>query len=436
MKHEHPPISAVGTVGDAVAEETGRPKAHAPVKAGRAIVLFSVVAVAVAITGVFDRRHDEERLARWTDEQAIPTVALVSPKRGAVAREVVLPGDVAAFYNAAIHGQTSGYVREWRKDIGAKVRQGDILAVVDTPELDQRISVAENELVKAKANQQLAHVTAQRWSSLRNSAAVSQQAVDEKVSDANAKDAEVQAAQANLDRLKALKGFANIVAPFDGVVTARNIDIGSLVKADSNDSADLFTVADIHQMRVYVRAPESYAAELKNGMKATLRLPEYPDRTFEATIETTSHAIDKKSRSLLVELYADNKDGALAPGAFARVHFQIPPDPSAVTLPADAMLFRDNGVEVATVGLDNRIVMKKVRIARDFGSEVEIAGGLSVDERVVANPPESIADGEEVRIADASGGQAIAPEGQQGARRNGGAAKSDEMVQTERGRGE
>ena len=189
-------------------------------------------------------------------------------------------------------------------------------------------------------------------------------------------------------------------------------------------------------MRVYVRAPESYAAELKNGMKATLRLPEYPDRTFEATIETTSHAIDKKSRSLLVELYADNKDGALAPGAFARVHFQIPPDPSAVTLPADAMLFRDNGVEVATVGLDNRIVMKKVRIARDFGSEVEIAGGLSVDERVVANPPESIADGEEVRIADASGGQAIAPEGQQGARRNGGAAKSDEMVQTERGRGE
>ena len=166
MKHEHPPISAVGAVGDAVAEETGRSKAHAPVKAGRAIVLFSVVAVAVAITGVFDRRHDEERLARWTDEQAIPTVALVSPQRGAVAREVVLPGDVEAFYNAAIHGQTSGYVREWRKDIGAKVRQGDILAVVDTPELDQRISVAESELVKAKANLQLARVTAQRWNSL------------------------------------------------------------------------------------------------------------------------------------------------------------------------------------------------------------------------------------------------------------------------------
>jgi RND family efflux transporter MFP subunit len=436
MKHDHQPISAVERAADAVAEESGRPKSRAPVKAGRAIVLFSVVAVAVAVTGVFDRRRDEERLARWTDEQAIPTVALVSPKRGSAAREVVLPGDVEAFYNAAIHGQVSGYVREWRKDIGAKVRQGEILAVVETPELDQRIAAAESELAKAKANQALAHVTAQRWASLRNSAAVSQQAVDEKESDANAKNAEVQSAQANLERLNALKSFANIVAPFDGVVTARNIDIGSLVKADSNDGVALFNVADIHQMRVYVRAPESYAAALKDGMKAILQLPEYPDRAFEATIETTSRAIDKKSRSLLVELYADNKDGALAPGAFARVHFQVPPDPNALTLPANALLFRNNGLEVATLGLDNRIILKKVRIARDFGSEVEISGGLSVGERIVANPPESIGDGEEVRVAATSGAQPIAPEGQEGARRDDDAAKADEMAHTERGRGE
>ena len=436
MKHDHPPITATEPAPDAVSEDAGRPKAHAPVKAGRAVVLFSVVAVAVAVTGVFDRRHDEERLARWTDEQAIPTVALVTPKRGSVAREVVLPGDVEAFYNAAIHGQASGYVREWRKDIGAKVRQGDILAVVETPELDERIAVAESELDKAKANQALARVTAQRWNSLRNSAAVSQQAADEKQSDSTAKNAEVEAAQSNVERLKALKTFDNIVAPFDGVVTARNIDIGSLVKADSNDGAALFSVADIHQMRVYVRAPESYAAALKNGMKATLQLPEYPDRTFEATIETTSRAIDKKSRSLLVELYADNKDGALTPGAFARVHFQIPPDPNAVTLPANALLFRDSGLEVATLGLDNRIILKKVRIARDFGSQVEIAGGLSADERIVANPPESIGDGQEVRVAAASGGQLIAPEGQPGARRDDDAAKADETAQTGRGSGE
>ncbi|MGO9423491.1 efflux RND transporter periplasmic adaptor subunit [Roseiarcus sp.] len=437
MKHEHPPESGVKPAVDTGAKDAGPPKSQAPVKAGRAVILFSVAAVGVAATGIFDRRHDEERLARWTNKQAIPTVALVSVRRGGDAREVVLPGDVEAFYNGSIHGQASGYVREWRKDIGAKVSKGEILAVVDTPELDERIAAAESELLKAKANQALAHVTAQRWNSLRSSAAVSQQAADEKESDANAKNAEVEAAQANVDRLKALKAFANIVAPFDGVVTARNVDIGSLVKADSNDGAALFTVADIHQMRVYVRAPESYAAALKDGMKATLALPEYPNRTFDATIATTSHAIDKKSRALLVELIADNKDGALSPGAFARVHFQIPPDPGSITLPADALLFRSDAVEVATLGLDNRITLKKVRIARDLGSEVEIIGDLGLEERVVANPPDSIDDGEEVRLADASGRRPIAPAEQQGARLEGDRAKSaDNLAETERGRGE
>src|SRR5271170_4065120 len=339
------------------------PKDRAPVKTGRAIMLFSVAAVAIAVTGVVGRRHDDEQIAKWTDEQAIPSIALVSVQEGGKARELVLPGNVEAFETASIHGQVSGYVSEWRKDIGAKVHQGDVLAVIDTPELDQRIAVAQGELAKAKANLALAKVTADRWNSLRSSAAVSQQAVDEKDSDAHAKAAEVDAAQSNIDRLKALKAFANIVAPFDGVVTARNLDIGSLVKADSNDGAALFSVSDIHQMRIYVPVPQSYAAAMKNGMKATLELPEYPDRTFNATIDTTSHAIDKKSRSLLVELLADNKDEALAPGAFARVRFEIPPDPDSTTLPARALLFRDNATQVATVGLDNRIALKKVRIA-------------------------------------------------------------------------
>jgi RND family efflux transporter MFP subunit len=437
MKHEHPPESGVGAAVDTGPDDAGQTKMPARVKAGRAILLFIAAAVAVAVTGVFDRRHAEERLAKWTNEQAIPTVALVSVKRGGDAREVTLPGDVEAFYNASIHGQASGYVLEWRKDIGARVRKGEILAVIETPELDERVAVAQSELDKARANQAFARVTAQRWNSLRNTAAVSQEAVDEKQSDANAKNAEVEAAQSNVERLKALKAFDNIVAPFDGVVTARNIDIGSLVKADSSDSAALFAVADIHQMRVYVRVPESYSAQLKDGMKATLSLPEYPDRTFDATIDTTSHSIDKKSRALLVELLADNKDGALSPGAFARVHFQIPPDPDAITLPADALLFRGDAVEVATLGLDNRITLKKVRIARDLGSEVEITGGLGLEERVVANPPDSIADGEEVRLADASGGRSIAPSEQPGAHLEGDRAKSaDSVAQTGRGRGE
>ncbi len=384
-----------------------------PVKAGRAILLLIVGAIAAAYTGISGRGHDEEKLKQWTNAQAVPSVALVSPQKGSKARELVLPGNVDAFETASIHGQVSGYVREWRTDIGAQVHRGDVLAVVDTPELDQRIAVAQSEFAKAKANLSLAKVTASRWNSLRASSAVSQQAADEKDANSSARAAEVEAAQSSLDRLKALKGFANIVAPFDGVVTARNIDVGSLVRADSNGGDALFTVADIHQMRVYVPVPQSYAAAMKEGMKATLELPEYPDRTFEATILATAHAIDPKSRSLLVELIADNKDGALAPGAFALVHFQIPPDRNAMTLPADALMFRDNAPEVATLGLDDRIVLKKVRIARDLGSEVEVTGGLSQDERIVANPPDSINEGEEVRVMEAAGEKAQGPAGQQ-----------------------
>ena len=351
------------------------PEESRPVNAGRAILVLAVAAIALAYTGISGRHRDDEKLKQWTAEQAIPSVALVSAHKGGKARDVVLPGNVEAFETASIHGQVSGYVSQWRKDIGAKVHQGDVLAVVDTPELDQRIAVAQSEFAKAKANLALAKVTAARWDSLRHTAAVSQQEADEKDSDAHAKAAEVDAAQSNIDRLKALKAFANIAAPFDGVVTARNVDVGTLVKANSNDGAALFTVADIHQMRVYVPVPQSYAAVMKDGMRATLELPEYPDRRFDATIDTTSHAIDKKSRSLLVELIADNKDGALSPGAFTRVHFEIPPDPNAMTLPADALLFRDNATEIATLGLDNRIVLKKSGSRATWGTRSKSPGG-------------------------------------------------------------
>ena len=360
-----------------------------------------MVAVAVAGTGVVGRRKDDESLAKWTQEQAIPTVALVTPQSGGEVRELVLPGNVEAFYTAAIHAQVSGYVQEWRKDIGAKVRQGDVLAVIDTPELDQSIAVAESELARAKANLALAKVTAERWNSLRASAAVSQQTADEKTADARASAAEVDAAEASLNRLKAQKTFAKIVAPFDGVVTARNIDVGALVRADAANGTELFAVSDVHQMRIYVPVPENYAAEMKDGMKATLQLPEYPDRKFDATIDTSAHAIDQKSRTLLVELLADNKDDALFPGAFTRVHFQIPPDANAVLVPASALIYRDNAIQVAVVGPDNRVRLQKVQIARDLGTKVEITRGLSKDERIVASPPDSIDDGEEVRIMNA-----------------------------------
>ncbi len=406
-----------------------------PVKVGRAILLLVVAAIVIAATGIVGRRKDNESLAKWTQEQAIPTVALVAPQRGGEARELVLPGNVEAFYTASIHAQVSGYVQEWRKDIGAKVRQGDVLAVIDTPELDQSITVAESELARAKANLALAKVTAERWNSLRASAAVSQQAADEKTADARARAAEVDAAAASLDRLKAQKAFAKIVAPFDGVVTARNIDVGSLVRADAASGTELFAVSDVHKMRIYVPVPETYAAEMKDGMKATLDLPEYPDRKFDATIDTNSHGIDQKSRTLLVELIADNKDGALFPGAFARVHFQIPPDTDAVLVPASALIYRDNEIQVGVVGPDNRVRLQKVQIARDLGTKVEITSGLSNDAQIVAHPPDSIGDGEEVRIMNADNDKPSSPAGQPGAQ-GGPAHGARELAASERDRGE
>jgi len=413
------------------------PEERRPVKSGRAILLLAVAAIAVAYSGISGRGRDHEKLKQWTEEQAIPPVAVVTPKRGGEARELVLPGNVDAFYSASIHGQVKGYVSEWRKDIGAKVKQGDVLAVVDTPELDQSIAVAQSEVAKAKANLALAKVTAARWDSLRASAAVSHQAADEKDSDQRAQAAQVDAALSNVDRLKAQKAFANIVAPFDGVVTARNVDVGSLVRADGVDTPALFTVADIHQMRIYVPVPETYAAELKDGMKATLEVPEYPDRKFDATIATTSHAIDPKSRTLLVELLADNKEGLLHPGAFTRVRFRIPPDPNTFTIPASAMLYRDTEPRVATVGPDNRIALKDVRIVRDLGTAVEISGGVSQDERIVANPPDSIADGEEVRVMEAAGEKTKGPSAQPRAEGPKDHPKSaEEMARTGRDHGE
>ena len=408
-----------------------------PVKIGRALLVLAVVAIVVAYTGITGRSHEGEKLKQWTEKQAIPPVAVVTPKRGGETRDLVLPGNVEAFYSASIHSQVMGYVQDWRKDIGAKVKQGDILAVVNTPELDERVAVAQSELAKAKANLALAKVTAARWNSLRASAAVSQQAADEKDSDERAQAAQVDAAASNVDRLRAQKAFANIVAPFDGVVTARNVDIGSLVKADGGDRPPLFTVADVHQMRIYVPAPESYVADLKDGTKATLEVPEYPGRSFDATIVTTSRAIDPKSRTLLVELLADNKDGLLQPGAFTRVHFQIPPDPNTYTVPASAMLYRDTEPRIATVGPDNRIVLKDVRIMRDLGTAVEIAGGVDQDERIVTNPPNSIGNGEEVRVMEAAGEKTQGPSEKQSAEGPKGHAKSaEEMAQTGREHGE
>lgn len=363
------------------------------------LLLLGIGAFALAFFGISSREHEESDLTRLTQEEAIPTVELVQPERGTSAQHLVLPGNVQAWYSAPIYARVSGYVKMWYKDIGAKVKAGDVLAEIDTPDLDQQYEQAKGELAKAKADAALAELTAKRWDAMRKTDAVSQQTADEKVGEYNASKAEVSAAIANVGRLAALESFKKIVAPFDGVVTARKIDVGALVNSTPGNAPDLFDVADVHEMRIYVDVPQAFSAQVHVGMTAQLKLPQFPDQEFNATVATTSEAISHHSRSLLVELRRGNKDGLLQPGAFVEVDFSLPPDPNALRIPASALIFRRRGPEVATVNADDKVALKPVVVGRDLGTEIEIKSGLSPEDRLTRSPSDSIADGQRVRIA-------------------------------------
>jgi RND family efflux transporter MFP subunit len=364
------------------------------------ILLSSLVGlVALAVSGVMARQSSEASLATWTHEQAIPTVTTITPLQGGKDQELVLPGDVAAYYEAPIYARVSGYLRMWYTDIGTRVKTGQLLAMIETPELDQQLEQAKHDLASVEANARLADLTAKRWKALLGSQAVSQQTADEKSGDATAKAALVAAARANVDRLQALEEFKHITAPFDGVVTARDTDIGALVNAGSTSGAELFKVADIHQMRVYVRVPQDYVGELRRGMTATLRLSQYPDQTFTAALATTSNAISTESRTVLVELMADNGAGKLWPGTFAEVHFKLPPDAGVYRVPTSALIFREHGPELAIVGSDGRVALKPIVVGRDLGTEIEVRSGLAPTDRVVDSPSDSLSNGDIVRVA-------------------------------------
>jgi RND family efflux transporter MFP subunit len=380
-------------------------------KLGRKVMwrlgLLGLVAIGVAMFGITNREKAETDLRHLTRAQAIPTVAVVMPEHGVERQELVLPGDVEAWYQAPIYARVNGYVKMWYKDIGAKVKTGEVLAEIDTPDLDQQYEQAKGELAKAQANEALAELTAKRWEAMRVSNAVSQQNADEKAGKYNASKAEVAAAQADVAKLEALEGFKRIISPFDGVMTARNIDVGALVNSTPTSPLALFEVADVHEMRIYVAVPQSFSAELHVGMSAELKLPQYPDRSFKATLATTSNAISLKARSLLVELHRDNKDGLLQPGSFVEVHFELPANSEILHLPASALIFRKNQPEVATVGPGDRVKLKPIEVGRDLGTEVEVLSGLSTSDRVIRSPSDSIADGDQVRIA---GQDKVAPE--------------------------
>jgi RND family efflux transporter MFP subunit len=360
------------------------------------------VALVTTAAGIGLRLHEGRDVARWTDEQAVPTVTVVGVRQAAAAREVVLPGTVRAYIDAPIYARVNGYLRRWYVDIGARVRAGQVLAEIETPELDQQLLQAEADLATARANEQLSATTAARWQRMLGADAVSKQEADEKQGDYAAKQASVNAAKANVERLRATAAFKLIIAPFAGVVTARRTDIGALINAGAGAGQELFRVADAHKLRVYVDIPQPYAGVVRRGIVAHLQAPESPNESVTATVTDTAQSISESSRTMLVQLEADNTRGTLLPGSYVDVRFQLPERAGALRMPVSALLFRQHGLKVATVGPNDRAVLKAVTLGRDFGTDVEVTSGLGPDDRVIDNPPDSIGDGDPVRVAAAA----------------------------------
>jgi RND family efflux transporter MFP subunit len=370
--------------------------------------IAAVVAVAIVAYGVITRASENTRLRDWTEAQALPTVAVVAPGSGANSSGLELPGRIEAFTRAPIYARVSGYLKSWKFDIGAKVKAGDLLAEIETPDLDQQLSQARADLATAQANAALAQTTSKRWQSLASSGAVARQDIDEKVGDYTAKQAMVKAAQANVDRLLAMKGFTRLVAPFDGVVTARNTDVGALINVGGGAGQELFVVSDVKKLRVYVNVPQTNVPSVQPGTAATMRVPDRPNATYAATVEASAQSVSASSGTTLMQLVVDNKAGDLLPGGYASVRLDLPGNADALSIPASALIFDAKGLSVATVGADNRVVLKPVTIARDLGKLIEIGSGLASTDRVVESPPDGIANGAEVRIAAAAPKAAVA----------------------------
>jgi RND family efflux transporter MFP subunit len=370
-------------------------------------VILAVLAIIFVVWSVFSAHRASAQLKTATEAQSVVTVATVKPQPLSDLTELVLPGNLQANYEAPIYARTSGYLKRWLVDIGTPVKAGQLLAEIESPEIDSQLHQAEADLATAQANQKIASVTAERWRNLRNSDSVSKQEADEKISLAASNDAQVQAARANVQRLHELSGFEKLTAPFDGVVTARNTDIGQLIVAGSNTGPELFRVADMRRLRLYVRVPQTYAATMKPGLTADLQFPDRPGRIYTAKVDSTSSAIDQATRTLLTQLSVENKNNELLPGAYSEVHFKLPEGATAAAykLPANVLLFRGDGMHVATVGANDQVVLKPVTVGRDYGSDIEIVQGLSGADNVILSPPDSLTQGVTVRVSNPTPGQ-------------------------------
>lgn len=368
----------------------------------RYLLIAGCVAVLLAAWGILSRLMARNALEQQAADAAIVNVVTVTPSRGPASDTLVLPGAVQAFYEAPIYARTNGYLRVWYTDIGASVQKGQVLAEIDTPEVDQQLRQAEADLATAQANYQLARTTNERWQGLLATQSVSQQDADERAGDAAAKAAAQQSAAANVARLKDLESFKRVVAPFEGVVTQRNTDVGALINAGESPGNALFRVSDTHRLRIYVSVPQAYTAGVYPGMTADLVFADHPGRHFTAEVASTARALDASSRTLQVELQIDNSRGELFPGSYADVRFTFPASPTALRIPVNAVLFRAQGLLVAVVDARNHVHLQRITEGRDFGTQIEVLSGLEPTDRLILNPPDSITDDTPVRVVPAA----------------------------------
>jgi len=369
--------------------------------------LYAWIAVAIAIVlaawGLLSRVSARNELSQQTAIVAATTVVTVKPTVAPGSETLVLPGGLQAYYEAPIYARTNGYLRAWYTDIGTPVKKGQLLAEIDSPEVDQQLSQAQADLATGEANYQLAKTTDVRWQGLLATESVSKQDADQRAGDAAAKKAAVQSAAANVARLRDMESFKRVLAPFDGVVTQRNTDIGALINAGESPGAALFRVADTHRLRIYVSVPQPYASAVRPGMSADLVFAEHPGKHYPATVAFTAQALDPTSRTLQVELQVENPQRELFPGAYVEVHFNLAAAAPILRLPANSVLFRAQGLLVAAVGGDHHVRLKRIAKGRDFGSSIEVLSGIDAADDIVINPPDSITDGALVRVVTQPG---------------------------------
>ncbi len=361
-------------------------------------LVVGVGLVFTVVTGIRAREDNESKLKQWTDDQAVPTVAVINPDAKVLNNSLELPGRLEAYYRAPIFARVNGYLKGWSTDIGAKVKAGQVIAEIEAPDLDQQLLQARADLTSAQASAALSEATLTRRKTLIASNFVSMQEIDERTADLNNKKAAVKSSEANVERLEALAGYKKITVPFDGVVTARDTDVGALINANGSGTP-MFVISDIKKLRVYVNVPQNYVPAVKIGAKATIVVPEYPTRTFTATVEASAQSVDVSSGTTRMQLGLDNSNGELMPGGYASVKLNLDRGTVPLHIPASAVIFDQSGLRVATVGPDDKVKFKHVTIARDLGRNIELGSGLSVEDRVIVAPPDGLSDGDQVRVA-------------------------------------